>query len=35
VPTICADYVNKCGKTYGGCFPSTRPFPTFTDPGCP
>lgn len=35
VPTICVDTVNSCGQTYGGCFPSTFPFPTFADPGCP
>jgi hypothetical protein len=35
VPTICVDTVNSCGQTYGGCFASTSPFPTFTDPGCP
>ncbi|KAB5580477.1 hypothetical protein GE09DRAFT_438976 [Coniochaeta sp. 2T2.1] len=35
VPTICVDTINACGKTYGGCFASTSPFPTFTDPGCP
>ena len=35
VPTICVDSINSCGKTYGGCFASTRPFPTFSDPGCP
>ena len=35
VPTVCVDSVNSCGRTYGGCFPSTRPFPTFSDPGCP
>lgn len=35
VPTICVDSINSCGRTYGGCFASTRPFPTFSDPGCP
>lgn len=34
VPPICVDYVNKCGQTYGGCFPSTNPFPTFSKPSC-
>ncbi|KAK1768353.1 hypothetical protein QBC33DRAFT_557816 [Phialemonium atrogriseum] len=35
VPTICADYINECGKMYGGCFASTSPFPTFSKPPCP
>lgn len=35
--TVCADYVNSCGQTYGGCYPACDGFtnPSFTDPGCP
>jgi len=35
--TVCADYINSCGQTYGGCYPlcSGDTAPTFTDPGCP
>lgn len=35
--TVCADYVNDCGQTYGGCYPFCSGYtaPTFTDPGCP
>lgn len=35
--TICDEYINSCGQTYGGCYPSCSGFtsPTFTDPGCP
>jgi hypothetical protein len=34
---VCADYVNSCGQTYGGCYPACDGFttPSFTDPGCP
>jgi hypothetical protein len=35
--TVCADFVNSCGQTYGGCYPACDGFttPSFTDPGCP
>lgn len=35
--SICADYINSCGQTYGGCFPACEPYttPSFQDPGCP
>lgn len=35
--TICADNVNSCGQTYGGCYPACSGYttPTFSDPGCP
>lgn len=35
---ICADYVNDCGKMYGGCFTlacAGDPWPVFTPPPCP
>ncbi|KAK6537220.1 hypothetical protein TWF694_011417 [Orbilia ellipsospora] len=35
-PTACVDYVNPCGKTYGGCAPHCTgdPLPTFPAPPC-
>lgn len=35
--TLCADYINSCGQTYGGCYPACSGYttPSFTDPGCP
>ncbi|ETS80022.1 hypothetical protein PFICI_07551 [Pestalotiopsis fici W106-1] len=33
--TICADYINSCGQTYGGCFSACTPWPVFTPPPCP
>lgn len=35
--TVCADYINSCKQTYGGCYPVCDGFttPSFTDPGCP
>ncbi|KAK6219048.1 hypothetical protein LQW54_002550 [Pestalotiopsis sp. IQ-011] len=33
--TVCADYINSCGQTYGGCFSACTPWPTFTPPPCP
>lgn len=35
--TICADYINSCSQTYGGCYPACSGYttPSFTDPGCP
>ncbi|KAM0714418.1 hypothetical protein Q7P37_010205 [Cladosporium fusiforme] len=35
--SICADYVNSCGISYGGCYPACTGYttPSFTDPGCP
>jgi hypothetical protein len=35
--TVCADYINSCGQTYGGCYETCDGFttPSFTDPGCP
>jgi hypothetical protein len=32
--TVCADYINECGQTYGGCFSACTPWPTFTPPPC-
>ena len=37
--TICVDYVNECGQTYGGCFPDPTctggtVWPSFTKPPC-
>jgi hypothetical protein len=32
--TICADYINECGQTYGGCFSACKPYRTFTAPAC-
>ena len=32
--TVCVDYINACGQTYGGCFPDCKPWPTFTPPAC-
>jgi hypothetical protein len=34
---VCADYVNACGQTYGGCYDQCpgQPTPTFTPPPCP
>jgi len=33
--SVCWDGINECGKTYGGCFPDCKPWPTFTPPPCP
>ncbi|EGX90829.1 hypothetical protein CCM_07249 [Cordyceps militaris CM01] len=33
--TICLDYVNECGRRYGGCVPDCKPWPTFSKPPCP
>ncbi|KAF9732302.1 hypothetical protein PMIN06_011446 [Paraphaeosphaeria minitans] len=35
--SICADYINSCGRWYGGCYAACPGYtaPTFTDPGCP
>ncbi|PWW75897.1 hypothetical protein C7212DRAFT_280443 [Tuber magnatum] len=38
--SICADYINECGKWYGGCFldpacTGGSVWPTFTKPPCP
>lgn len=35
--TLCQDFINSCGQTYGGCFAACPGFttPSFTDPGCP
>jgi hypothetical protein len=35
--TVCADYINSCNQTYGGCYEMCDGFttPSFTDPGCP
>lgn len=35
--TLCADYIDSCGQTYGGCYPVCSGYatPSFTDPGCP
>jgi hypothetical protein len=33
--TVCADYLNECGQTYGGCFSACKPYPSFTAPPCP
>ncbi|KAK6526106.1 hypothetical protein TWF281_011143 [Arthrobotrys megalospora] len=35
-PTLCVDYVNACGQTYGGCAPrcTGQPIPTFPAPPC-
>ncbi|KAH8664411.1 hypothetical protein BX600DRAFT_464396 [Xylariales sp. PMI_506] len=33
-PTICVDYFDNCGQTYGGCFPDCNPWPSFTAPPC-
>ena len=35
--TVCADYINSCSQTYGGCYEMYDGFttPSFTDPGCP
>ncbi|KAF3905348.1 hypothetical protein AA313_de0207006 [Arthrobotrys entomopaga] len=35
-PTLCVDYVNPCGKTYGGCGAHCTgdPLPTFSAPPC-
>ncbi|KAI5858483.1 hypothetical protein BZA05DRAFT_381378 [Tricharina praecox] len=37
--SICADYINECGSTYGGCFADPKctggtAWPTFTAPAC-
>ncbi|KAF2724886.1 hypothetical protein K431DRAFT_197635, partial [Polychaeton citri CBS 116435] len=34
--TICADYINDCGQTYGGCYPACSGYttPSFTPPPC-
>ena len=37
--TICADFINDCGKMFGGCFPDPTctggtAWPTFTPPPC-
>ena len=36
-PFLCVDYINECGRWYGGCFENCpgEPWPTFEDPGCP
>jgi hypothetical protein len=35
--TVCADFINSCNQTYGGCYEMCDGFttPSFTDPGCP
>lgn len=33
--TVCIDYIDKCGQTYGGCVPDCLPWPTFSAPPCP
>jgi hypothetical protein len=35
--TMCAEYINSCNQTYGGCYPACDGFttPSFIDPGCP
>ncbi|KAK3397482.1 hypothetical protein B0T20DRAFT_499109 [Sordaria brevicollis] len=33
--TVCIDYIDKCGQTYGGCVPDCFPWPTFSAPPCP
>ncbi|KAK7180419.1 hypothetical protein DPSP01_001806 [Paraphaeosphaeria sporulosa] len=35
--SICADYINSCGRWYGGCYAACPGYttPSFTDPGCP
>ncbi|KAK1774134.1 hypothetical protein QBC45DRAFT_53133 [Copromyces sp. CBS 386.78] len=33
--TVCIDYVDNCGQTYGGCVPDCKPWPTFSAPACP
>lgn len=35
--TLCADYINSCGQTYGGCYLACSGYttPSFADPGCP
>ncbi|OQO07910.1 hypothetical protein B0A48_06702 [Cryoendolithus antarcticus] len=38
--TLCEDFINSCGRMYGGCYPFCIGDPTatrrsFTDPGCP
>jgi hypothetical protein len=34
---LCAEYINACGQTYGGCYDECpgQPTPTFTPPPCP
>ncbi|KAI0123351.1 hypothetical protein BJ170DRAFT_641498 [Xylariales sp. AK1849] len=32
--TVCEDFINECGQTYGGCFSACTPWPTFTAPAC-
>nr|OQO21278.1 hypothetical protein B0A51_13130 [Rachicladosporium sp. CCFEE 5018] len=34
--TVCQDFINSCGQTYGGCYPYCSGFtrPTFTPPPC-
>lgn len=39
-PTICADFINECGKMFGGCFADPKctggtAWPSFTPPPCP
>ncbi|KAF2443285.1 hypothetical protein P171DRAFT_322009, partial [Karstenula rhodostoma CBS 690.94] len=35
--SVCADYINSCGRWYGGCYAVCPGYttPRFTDPGCP
>ncbi|OQO10588.1 hypothetical protein B0A48_03886 [Cryoendolithus antarcticus] len=35
--TLCEDFINSCGRMYGGCYPYCSGYTrsTFTDPGCP